>query len=254
METDEPQAAAPKEGARKRAAAKKKTSATVSEISESEEEIDLDDDDDDSDVEIVVAPKTAAKKGRKPAAAKKKTLATVSESEEEIGLDDDDDDADAEIAVAAKAAAKKGRKPATAAAKAPKPPAAAKKRGPAGKQSKVLSQKLMTDMLKPADSGISPEKKVRKMRASPFNKKSGSVLGRVGKKDEAVGSEEKSASTSTSENTEESAHFAAARVRPARANRKQTTYVLSDSESDEAVGGSDFDEATDDTDFNEDDD
>ena len=46
-----------------------------------------------------------------------------------------------------------------------------------------MGQKLLTDinMLKPAENPwISPEKKVRKMRASPFNKKSGSVLGRGG--------------------------------------------------------------------------
>jgi DNA topoisomerase-2 len=78
---------------------------------------------------------------------------------------------------------KAGRKPA-ANDKAAKPPAAAKKRGAANKQqSQTLGQKLLTDinMLKPAENPwISPEKKVRKMRASPFNKKSGSVLGRGG--------------------------------------------------------------------------
>lgn len=44
---------------------------------------------------------------------------------------------------------------------------------------KNLSQKLITDVLKP-DENVSPKKKVRKIRKSLFNKKSGSVLGRSG--------------------------------------------------------------------------
>ncbi|KAK1360556.1 hypothetical protein POM88_045030 [Heracleum sosnowskyi] len=81
------------------------------------------------------------------------------------------------------------RKPAAGNAKAPKPPVApvvTKKRGIAasGKQSQMAGQKLITDVLKPVENdGISPEKKVRKMRASPFNKKSGSLLGRAAVKD-----------------------------------------------------------------------
>ena len=113
----------------------------------------------------------------------------------------------------------------------------------------------MIDMLKPAeDSGISPGKKVRKMRPSPFKKKSGSVLSKVGKEDEATGSKKKSVSATPSENIEESAFVPVARDKPARENQNQTRYVLSDPESDEDVGEADFDEATDDSDFNEDDD
>ncbi|XP_030932207.1 DNA topoisomerase 2-like [Quercus lobata] len=79
-------------------------------------------------------------------------------------------------------------------------------------------------MLKPAEnSRISLEKKVRKMRASPFNKKSGSVLGRVGKVNEVTENEENSGSASTSASTEETIEVAPARARPQRVNqvRKQ---------------------------------
>uniref|UniRef100_A0A7N2ML28 Uncharacterized protein n=1 Tax=Quercus lobata TaxID=97700 RepID=A0A7N2ML28_QUELO len=88
--------------------------------------------------------------------------------------------------VATPEARKKGGGKLAANAKAVKAPAAAKKRGAANKQQpQTLAQKLLTDMLKPAEnSRISLEKKVRKMRASPFNKKSGSVLGRVGKQEQ----------------------------------------------------------------------
>jgi DNA topoisomerase-2 len=99
-------------------------------------------------------------------------------------------------------------------------------------------------MLKPAENpGISPEKKVRKMRASPFNKKSGSVLGRVGEKNEtSPGDEENSGSASTSASTEESIEVVPARARPQKVNRKQTRYVLSDSESENATEDSESDE------------
>ena len=134
-------------------------------------------------------PKVPAKKRepskRAAAAQKKKPLATVSEISD--GDDDDineidDEDSEIEVVAAPDAGKKGGRKPA-ANAKAGKAPAAAKKRGAANKQQpQTLGQKLLTDILKPAEnSRISPEKKVRKMRASPFNKKrqSGSVLGRL---------------------------------------------------------------------------
>ncbi|KAI3853674.1 hypothetical protein MKW98_025191 [Papaver atlanticum] len=71
------------------------------------------------------------------------------------------------------AALKGGKKKASPAAKLAA--AAPRKRGPAKKQT------LITDTLKPAENiGISPEKKVRRIRQSPFNKKSSSVMGRVG--------------------------------------------------------------------------
>ncbi|KAF2293580.1 hypothetical protein GH714_002987 [Hevea brasiliensis] len=151
----------------------------------------------------------ATKEQSKRAATQKKPMiadSENSESEDEVDINDDSERA--------------------------KPPAGSKKRGPAGKQSQVLNQKLLTDMLKPAEnSGISPEKKVRKMRASPFNKKSGSVLGRVSEENE---------STEIEEITE-----VPARARPQRANRGQTKYVISDSESDEANESSDQDNDSD---------
>ena len=151
-------------------------------------------------------------------------------------IDDDDEDSEIEVVAAPDAGKKGGRKP-VANAKAGKAPAAAKKRGAANKQQpQTLGQKLLTDILKPAEnSGISPEKKVRKMRASPFNKKSGSVLGRVGKVNEVTENEENSGSASTSASTEETIEVAPARARPQRVNRAQTKYVLSDSESEHAT-------------------
>ncbi|OMO96852.1 DNA topoisomerase II, eukaryotic-type [Corchorus olitorius] len=192
--------------------------------------------------------KRAAATRKKPAAS----LSAISESISEIDINDEDSEV---IEVAAPEAGKKGGRKAAANSKAAKPPAAAKKRGPAA--SKQSQQKLLTEMLKPAEnSGISPEKKVRKMRASPFNKKSGSVLGRVGiSKIEAIDSDDTSASGSSpmsenSPNSEEVSVVIPARARPQRANRKQTTYVLSDSETDNA-SDDDFesDNASDDEDF-----
>ena len=126
------------------------------------------------------------------------TLLTISEISDDDDDDDDmneieDDDEDGEIeVVAAPEARKKGRGKPAANAKAVKAPPAAKKKGVGNKQQpQTLGQKLLTNILKPAkNSGISPEKKVRKMRASPFNKKSGSVLGRVGKVNEVTENEE----------------------------------------------------------------
>ncbi|TKY49610.1 DNA topoisomerase 2 [Spatholobus suberectus] len=200
-------------------------------------------------------PAPAGKKEvpKRRGAAKKKSSSTIvldeTDSDNEV---DDDVDEDFEIMqpVAPEAGKKKGgRKPAVQNAK--KVPAATKKRNVGGKQSQSLGQKLITDMLE--STGISPEKKVRKMRASPFNKKSSSVLGRVAAadKDESV-SEDLSAgsagSNSSPSTTEEVVEIAPppARTRPQRANRRQTTYVLSESESDNDSGDnedySDFEE------------
>lgn len=203
------------------------------------------------DTEVPEAP-VQKKAPAKRAAAPKKTLATVSET---VDLDDDDDeiDDDEDFVAPAKGAAKKGgRKPAanTKAATSKAPAAAAtKRRGGANKEPQLLGQKLLTDMLKPAEnSGISPDKKVRKMRASPFNKKSGSMLGRAVAKDiddeATTASEEKSSSSSpsTSESVDEVVEVPAPKARPQRANRRQTRYVLSDSESEKGSDDSDFDE------------
>lgn len=195
------------------------------------------------ETELAKVP-ASKKEPSKRNATQKKPLATVSE----ISDDDDDDkdevddeDFELEVLDAPVTGKKGGRKPA-AKAKAAKAPAAPKKRGAANKQQAQLSgQKLLTDMLKPAEnSGISPEKKVRKMRESPFHKKSGSVLGRVNEANEPE--EENSGSASTSASTEETVGVAPSRARPLRVNRKQTRYVLSDSESENPTDDSDFDE------------
>nr|POE50683.1 dna topoisomerase 2 [Quercus suber] len=104
--------------------------------------------------------------------------------------------------------------------KCPKYQPRRKKRGAANKQQpQTLGQKLLTDMLKPTEnSGISPEKKVRKMRASPFNKKSGFVLGQVGKVNEVNENEENSGFASTTASTEETIEVASTRARHQRVN------------------------------------
>lgn len=196
-------------------------------------------------METEVPQEPAGKKEptKRGAAAKKKPVISLSEISESIGEIDINDD-EIEVVAAPAAGKKGGRKPAAnskvGAAAAKPPQAAAKKRGPAAKQSQA-QQKLLTDMLKPAeDSGISPEKKVRKMRASPFNKKSSSVLGRaVGKEIETTDSEETLGSSPMSEEVTE---VVQPRARPQRLNRKQTVYVDTDSESDIAADDSDFEE------------
>ncbi|KAF5736453.1 putative DNA topoisomerase II [Tripterygium wilfordii] len=177
---------------------------------------------------------------KRGAAAQKKPLVTVSEisdGEDHIDLNDDED-VDLEVVNA-----KKGGKKAAGNAMTVKPPAATKKSGQATKQPEI-GQKLVTEMLMPAESSrISPDKKVRKMRASPYKKKSGSVLVRVDQKDKDPEIDESMASASTTDNnTEEMTETLPARARPQRTNRRQTTYVLSDSESEKATDDSDFDE------------
>ncbi|KAI4323425.1 hypothetical protein L6164_023032 [Bauhinia variegata] len=198
----------------------------------------------------------AGKKVSKRAGARKKSstaaVLDISDSENEIDIDDDEDFELQQQAAPETGKKKGGRKPAGQNAK--KPAATTRKRGGTSKQSQLLGQKFITEMLKPAESsGISPEKpnsKVRKMRDSPFNKKSGSLLSRVADKDEETASEEVQGSASTSPSTDE-IQVAPARARPQRANRKQTRYVLSESESDDddsiAV-------ISDDSDFDEDED
>ncbi|XP_038905935.1 DNA topoisomerase 2 [Benincasa hispida] len=194
-------------------------------------------------------PQVQAAKKKEPnkrAAAKKKTTAKSAQMSVSDDDDDDDDD-DFEVKEVAPPATKKGggrgggRKAAATNAKTTKPPAAAAK----------LGQKLITEMLEPAEnSGISPEKKVRKIRASPFNKKSGSILGRtIGEEDEEEeeeeesGIEEKVMGSASSETTkEEVAGVLPARGRSMRANRTQVRYVVSDLDSETVSEDSDSDE------------
>lgn len=207
-----------------------------------------------SAMETEVTQVEAAKKKEpiKRAAAKKKTTAKSTQ----ISDDNSDGDEDFEIKeIAAPPAAKKGGgRKAAANAKTTKPPAAAaaaNKREPKAK----LGQKLITQMLEPTEnSGISPEKKVRRIRASPFNKKSGSILGRVGievvEEEEDGGNEGKMMGSGSSATTEESAGYPPARGKSQRANRTQVRYVVSDSDSEPVAEESEFDD-DEDSDFDE---
>lgn len=181
------------------------------------------------ETEKVQVPAKKKEPSKRTAAQKKVVTVETSDSEDEIIIDDDE-----AFEIAAPEEGKKGGRKAAGNSKAAKPAAETKKRGPAKKQQPEasLGQRLLTEMLKPAES--SPEKKVRKMRASPFNKKSGSMLGRAGTIEEPSGS-----SPSTSE---EVAEVLPPKARPQRANRRQARYVLSDSESEKATDDSEFDE------------
>ncbi|XP_054812803.1 DNA topoisomerase 2 [Prosopis cineraria] len=194
--------------------------------------------------------------GKRAAAKNKSSAVTVLDSSdsENVGGDDEEEDDDFELQkqpVPEPEKKRRGRKPAAQNAAKKQPAAATRKRGvAANKKTQMLSQKFITDMLKPAadGSGISPEKKVRKMRESPFNKKSGSMLAKVSNKNETE-SEEMSGSASTSPGADEVVEVSAApRARPQRVIRRPQTYVLSESESDgepeddgEASEDSDFD-------------
>ena len=63
------------------------------------------------------------------------------------------------------------------------------------------------------------------MRASPFNKKSGSMLGRVGEENKAIENEEILGSASTSTSTVETIEVTPARARPQRVNRRQAMFI-----------------------------
>ena len=187
---------------------------------------------------------------RKRAGSQKKSSTTtvldISDSESEKDADaDEDEDFDFQEQAAPEAEKKKGVRK-HAAQKAKKPPAVAKKGGVTNKQSQILGRKFISEMLKPAEnSGISPENNVRKTRESPFNKKGGSVLARTSL--DKAESEDMSGSSSCSPGTDEVVEVAQARVRPQRVNRRQTRYVVSETESDDdseayATEDSDFED------------
>ncbi|MCD9645177.1 DNA topoisomerase 2 [Datura stramonium] len=208
---------------------------------------------DRSEVMETEAPKAQKKAPARRAAAQKKTLpssADDSDGEDEIEISDDDE---FEQQVAVEGKKKGGRKPAAAKAAAPKPP---KKRAPANKQSQSIGQRLITEVLKPAeDAGASPDRKVRKMRESPFNKKSGSLLEKNTSSSSTLQeSEEVSPVSSLGSLEEEVSEVAVApKARPQRVNRaKKTTYVISDSDTEED-DNNDF-EPSDYSDFDDDDD
>lgn len=179
-------------------------------------------DENDSDFDMAEeAPngKKAAKKApKKRAAAPAKKAATTAES---------DDEEEIEIKGG-------GGRRRTTAANATKQQIKAT----TAKKGAAANQKLITDMLKTTTiAENSPEKKVRKMRPSPFNKKSGSLLNH-NKADDIEGG-----SSSSGVSVEEDS--AAARARPKRENRTKAVYVESHSESEEDGGDEDEDVSSD---------
>ncbi|XP_057978601.1 DNA topoisomerase 2 isoform X2 [Malania oleifera] len=257
METENvPAIAKPKGKGPKKAPAKKEKAPIVLNDEDNDEMLELkerlaaynlDSSPDHSAAMETEAPQVPARKKVSRAAAQKKPLTITEISDGEDENDDfSDEDFEVEVVAAAPEVGKKGGRRKQAATNAKLAAASAsKKRGQDNKQQpQLVGQKLLTDILKPAENpGISPEKKVRKMRASPFNKKSSSMLGKVGGNEEkAASSGEKLDSDSASplDDITKEMNVVPARARPQRANRTQARYVLSDSESDEASDDSDF--------------
>ncbi|XP_057870528.2 DNA topoisomerase 2 [Cryptomeria japonica] len=196
--------------------------------------------------------KTANVRGRKEI--------ILSDSDSEFAIDEDSE-SDYEETVPKKG----GRKPADNEAMPPKKNAkkpnsttapVEKKRGP---KNATQGQKKIDEMLKPtADNATgveaspyknSPKKKVRKMRPSPFNKKSGSVMPKLNEENEtSPQSGDGSAGSSFSPEEVNELPKPVAQRRPQRSVRTTVQYVLSDSDEN------DEDEvATEDSDFEEDD-
>ena len=187
------------------------------------------------ETEAVLSQKEQRKKEPSKRTAARKAPSTFTEisdgddAEDDMPtiLEDDDDEGFELVEAPPKGGKARGKKPANEKAKGGKAgTTTTRKRGTA--QSKpVLSQKLITEVLKPVENtGISPEKKVRKMRASPFNKKSGSVLGRIGS---SPTSSEESGSSSPG-NPAELNEVPAAAARPKRENSGRAVYIESDSD------------------------
>lgn len=185
---------------------------------------------------VEVAQKQPAKRGKKKA---------MMVDSDEDNMDEVSGDEDFEVVKEAKG---RGRGRGRGRGKQPpkeKAPIGARKRGPAAQKKPLLGQTLITDVLKPdGEVNNSPDKKVRKMRPSPFNKKSGSVLG----KDNNSGGS--SASAVMDDILQEDVGVAASRDRPKRERKKVTTVVVeSDSEAEDDSNDDDFE-----SDFDEDDD
>jgi len=131
-----------------------------------------------------------------------------------------------------------------------------RKRGP---KRPTQGQKLIDEMLKPTsvDDAVdtvqpspykkSPEKKVRKMRPSPFNKKSGSVMSKLRQESDTSPPSANGSAGSSSNSPEEVNEVPkpAGRSRPQRATRAPVQYVLSESsdekdEDEDEISDSDF--------------
>lgn len=184
--------------------------------------------------------KVASKRG--PA---KKAMASLTElSDEEIAVPTGESE-DEEFAMEEAPVEKKtrGRKPA---AEKPKT-TAVRKRAPA--PSKGMRQKVLEETFKPVDdsnsSAPSPEKKVRKIRASPFNKKSSSILQRAA-----------SASASTEDADAPPSGSSAEPVAPRRTVRERkvvTAYNLDSGSDDDDDEDEDVVDVSDDSEYSDDD-
>lgn len=190
--------------------------------------------------------KTGRNAPSKRGAAKKAMASLIELSDEDIAVPTDESE-DEEFAMATEAPVEKkarGRKPAAEKLAAEKPKTtAARKRAPA--PSKGMRQKVLEETFKPVDdsnsSAPSPEKKVRKIRASPFNKKSSSILQR--------------GSTSTEDADAPPSGSSAEPVAPRRTVRERKTtltYVESESE-DKDSDDEDVLDVSDDSEYSDDD-
>lgn len=198
---------------------------------------------------LVVDQEKPKKQPSRNAAAKKATYAVLSDDEDDEPehhrlmptIDEHDDDDDFSIIEEVPKSVKgKGRKPRNETA------AATRKRG-STQASKANSQKPNTNV-QPA-ARVSPKKKVRKMRASPFNKKSESVSSRLPSSPSA--SEDSGGSLPNIAAAIDEVAAVTERTRPKRDNRsKAVVYVESDSEEEEDEVE---DDATEDSDFQEED-
>ncbi|KAH7659032.1 DNA topoisomerase type IIA protein [Dioscorea alata] len=209
------------------------------------------------DVEEVPAKKEPSKRAAAAKASSSIAITDISDEDDEPLEDympnipeDDNEDGDEEFEVIEIPKGKKtGRRKADTTTTT-----TARKRGAAinnnkQKQPVLSQQKLITEVLKPVEQQAksSPEKKVRKIRASPFNKKSGSVLGKS-----SLGNSEDSSSSLVSGSSPSDEPIMIARPRRGNRTVKKATYVESDSEM-EQKDDDDDDPVTDDSDFEEDD-
>uniref|UniRef100_A0A0A9CMP7 DNA topoisomerase (ATP-hydrolyzing) n=1 Tax=Arundo donax TaxID=35708 RepID=A0A0A9CMP7_ARUDO len=176
-------------------------------------------------------------KGRK-APSKRGAAKKASSSLAAISSDDEDEDDDFGMEeVSEVQPQKKGRGKKATDTEKPKAAAASRKRAPAQGKT-AMRQKKVEEMIKPTDdsntSSPSPEKKVRKMRDSPFNKKRGSILQR-GVIAASTSSENCAEASPPSGSSAEPVAAAPQPRRTARATKKPVVYVADRDESEDEV-------------------
>jgi DNA topoisomerase-2 len=177
-------------------------------------------------------PKAGTSRGR----AKKLVIESDSEVEVESSSDwDNEKPAEGKNARGVAAGARGAGKKKTAATGTRKAEEGKTRKRGGNEPAKAKGQKLINEVLAPAVSALEIEEspvhaqKVRRMRPSPFNKKSGSVLSRL----------------SDDEADDGSAAASAPAFRPKRASRTAAQYVISDDDDDDNVEGSDVEEDSD---------